>query len=355
MASREEDEELGTDAKIRRQVGRTIANWLMVFASLAVLVGWGAMGVYQLEPGEAAVILRVGAYDRTVSEPGLKWHWPPPLEYAATVNIAEIRRLEFGAPTVEPDAEGSRAVPGQAIQTVDSNIVNLSFVLQYEVDDAFSFVYGMAQPRETLHDATQAAVREVIGHEDVDAVLSVGRAQIQTRAQEILQRTLAEYFGGADHESPFLIRQIKLQDVQPPDQVQGAFDDVVAAQQDEVRVVSIARGDAQEIRERANAEAIELRQAAMAYKEAKVLESRGESRRFESLLAEYRRAPDVTRRRLYLETMEDVLPGIEKVIVEPDTVNMMPFLPLAQQRPLRQNVPSQRSQPEVPAAAEDEQ
>jgi membrane protease subunit HflK len=332
--ARGDDEEASTDERIRRQVGRTVANWLAVLLSLAVIGAWAWTGIYQLEPGESAVILRLGRYDRTVDTPGLKWHLPPPLEYAETVNVAELRREKFGYGNVREAEPGPETATFEsAMQTADSNIVNLSYVVQYRIRNPFTFVYGMAYPAETLRDAAQAAVRQVVGQRTVEAVLSADRAGTQREARTVLQSTLDSYFEGEERGSPFEIQVVDLQVVQPPTPVQDAFRDVVAAQQDNARAVSESRGDAKEIRERAGAEAAEIRQQALAYKEARILEARGEARRFEALLAEYQRAPDVTRQRLYLETMESVLKDVEKVIVEPSTVSLVPFLPLQQRAP----------------------
>jgi membrane protease subunit HflK len=316
-----DDEDLGTDGRIRSQVGRTALNWVVVGLSLATIGAWAWTGIYQLDPGEAAVVLRLGKYNRTVSEPGLKWLLPAPLEYASVVNVTEIRRQEFGA---------GKSLDGEArdysIQTVDSNIVNLRYVMTYQVDDAFSFVFGMASPDETLHDAAQAAVRQVVGQRNIDAVLSGQRQSIEDEAHMVLTENLESYFPG-ENRSPFQIQAIQFQIVQPPAQVQAAFDDVVAAQQDEVRAVSVARGDAREISARADAKAVELEEQSQAYKDSMISKSRGEADRFSALVAEYERSPEVTRRRLYLETMEQVLPRVEMLIVEPNTVNMFPVLP----------------------------
>lgn len=314
------DEVLDADQNIRRQVGRTIANWTVVILSLALLGGWASTGIYTLEPGEAAVILRLGSYNRTVSEPGLKWLLPAPLEYLSRVKVSQLRRQEFGA----EDVEGERGA--SAIQTVDSNIVNLRYVMTYQIDDAFTFAFGMASPDETLHDAAQAAVRQVVGQREIDAVLSAERQAIESEARQVLEENLQSYFGDKQR-SPFRISAIQLQVVQPPAEVQEAFDDVVAAQQDEVRAVSVARGDAREISARAEARMVELSEEARAYKDSLIAKAKGEAERFSALLAEYERAPEVTRQRLYLETMEQVLPVVEKLVIEPDTVNMFPVLP----------------------------
>jgi membrane protease subunit HflK len=325
-----DEEKQGTDAKIKRGVVRTMTNGLLLVISLAVIFGWLYTGLFHLELGEEAIILRLGEHHRTVSREGWNWHWPEPLEYDTPVNTQGLRTEEFGIPKsrvaqVDPES-GELGDEGAFIQTADSNIVNVSFELQYTVEDAYSFVYELARPRDILYEATQAAVREVIGRQKVDEVLFRKRHEIEVQAREILEETLSGYAKVGNGRNAFAIDKINLQTVHPPSPVRAAFEDVVAAQQDEERSVSRATGDAREILERARAKASELHEGSEAYKEAKILESRGEAQRFEALLIEYQRAPDVTRRRLYLETMEVVMPQVEKMIVEPDTVGVMPFL-----------------------------
>jgi membrane protease subunit HflK len=308
-------ENRSTDEKIRRGVLRSLVNGLLTIVSLAIILGWLSTGLFRLELGEEAIILRLGAHHRTVSREGWNWHWPEPLEYDRPVNTQGLRTEEFGIPKdraaiVDPES-GDLGDEGTFIQTTDGNIVNVSFELQYTVQDAYSFVYGMAQPRDILYEATQAAVREVIGGKAVDEVLFRRRHDIEVQAQSILEETVIGYAEIDNGRNAFEIDKINLQTVHPPGQVRAAFEDVVAAQQDEVRSVSRATGDAREILERARARVSELREGSEGYKLAKVLESRGEAQRFVTLLAEYRRAPEVTRRRLYLETMEIVMPQIE--------------------------------------------
>jgi len=331
----EEEAELDTDQKIRSSVAKTFFNGLLLVVCAVLLGGWAWTGVYMIDPGEAAVVLRMGRYDRTIFEPGLRWHLPPPLEYAELVDVAKIRRQEFGIGRAEKNVGGEGATGSlreSAIQTADSNIVNLGYVVQYKVKNPFTFLYSMQNTDQTLHDATQASVREVVGRHGIDDVLSRNRAAIQNESRELLQQVMNDYVGGRPEDAPVEVLNIDLQDVQPPAEVQKAFEDVLSAQQDEVRAVSEAQGDSREIRESAAAEAVELTRQAEAYEEAKVLEAAGEAARFEALLAEYRGAKAVTRRRLYIETMEKVLPGVQKVVVEPDAVSVLPMLPLYQRR-----------------------
>lgn len=324
-------------SKAGRGVTRTILNTLVFLIALAVLGAWGYSGVYELKPGESAVILRFGAYDRTRSIEGLWGHWPPPIESHEIVNTSRLRTESFGSrpshstpgtPQDGEEAEIAQQIQRDAIQTVDSNIVNVAYELQYKVGDAYAYRFSMADPAAVLHDATEAAMRNVIGKRTIDAVLSQDRSEIEDEARALLRQMLDSYVTETGHEAAFQVGRINLEKPQAPDAVREAFADVVSAGQDEKRSSLEATGDAREIIQVAQSEAAELRQQAEAYKQSKIIEARGEATRFEALLTEYQAAPEVTRRRLYLETMEEILPGVEKMVIEPDTVNMLPMLPL---------------------------
>lgn len=320
-----------------RGVTRTIIDTLLLVASLAVLGGWAWQGFYQLEPGESAVILRLGAYERTREIEGLGWHWPPPLESHQVVNTRELRTESFGAqqtistPGVPVDAEEAQIaqqIKRDAVQTGDGNILNVAYELQYKVADAYAYRFAMANPGAILHDATAAAMRTVIGKKTIDSVLSQDRQEIESEAEQLLESMLGSYLEAVEHAPAFDVGRINLEKPQAPAAVREAFADVVSAGQDEKRSSLEAEGDAQEIEQRARSEVAELREQAEAFRAAKIIEAQGEATRFEALLAEYRLAPEVMRRRLYLETMEEILPGVEKLVIEPNTVNMLPMLPL---------------------------
>jgi membrane protease subunit HflK len=208
------------------------------------------------------------------------------------------------------------------MQTGDNNIVDLEFVVKYKVGKAFESRFRIADLRETLRDSAQAAMREVVGRNSVDDVLSEKRGVIQDEAAELLQKILDSY------ESGLYVEGIELQEVQPPAPVRDAFDDVIAAAQDRNRKVNEAEGYANEVLPRARGEASEVVEAAIGYRDSKIAEARGEAERFLAVVREYQRAPEITRKRLYLETMEEVLPGVEKVIIEPGTASVLPYLPL---------------------------
>jgi membrane protease subunit HflK len=308
------------EEQVRRSVRRTLANVITLVVCLALLGGWTLLGLYKLKTGQAAVILRFGRYSRTVTEPGLRLHLPPPLESHEIVNIASIESEEFGVrPGETREPSGEEALEA-AVQTSDNNIVNLGFVVQYKVKDAFASRYRVADPRSTLRDAAQAAMREVVGRTTVDGVLTEKRGDVASEIRDVLQGILDRYESGLD------VLAVQLQEVQSPGPVRDAFDDVLAAGQDKTRAVNEAEGYANEVLPKARGRAAELAAEADAYRQSRVAEATGESQRFTALLAEYRKAPDVTRKRLYIETMEAVLPQVQKVIVEPGTA--VPWLPI---------------------------
>jgi len=308
------------DERVRRSVARTLANLTLLAGSLALLAAWAYFGFYQLEPGQAAVILRFGKYVRTENVPGLRWHLPPPIEDHEVVNVASIDKEEFG--TRHGDERSAEELRHEAsMQTSDNNIVQVGFVVQYRIKDAFASRYRVADPRAILRDAAQSAVRGVVGRHSIDGVLREERGVVQSESEEALQESLDRYESGLE------VVGIELQDVSPPDEVRSAFDDVLAAGQDRNRAVNEAEGYANEVLPKARAQAIEAVESARGYRDAKVAEATGEAERFRAIATEYLKAPEVVRTRLFLETMESVLPSVRTVIVEPGT-SVMPYLPL---------------------------
>jgi modulator of FtsH protease HflK len=325
-----------------RGVTRLLMNVLLLVISVAVLLGWGSQGVYRLQPGESAVILRLGAYHRTRSVGGLWAHLPPPLESHIVVDTSQVRTEAFGenptrsTPGMPSDAEEGRVAEGitrEAIQTSDHNVVNVTYELQYKIADGYAWAYSMADPADVLHDATESAMRNVIGKREIDEVLSQDRGDIEREAEHLLADMLSKYAQAVGHVAAFGVERINLEKPQAPEEVREAFADVVSAGQDEKRSTLEATGDASEILERARSEAAEIREQAEAYRTTKIVEAKGEAARFESLLVQYQAAPEVTRRRLYLETMEAILPEMDKVIVEKGAVNLWSSWPPAQGAP----------------------
>lgn len=305
--------------QVSRQVGRRLANWTTLVLCLVLLGAWAWFGYYELRPGEHAVILRMGRYARTVTSPGPKIHWPPPLESHEIVRVAEARREEFGKAQDEPETERSRLEAG--IQTRDNNVVLVQFSVQYRIKDAFDSRYRVAEPRATVRDAAQAAIREVVGRTDIDGVLYGQKAVVATETRQVLQEMLDRYQTG------IAIDEVNLEDVQPPAAVKDAFRDVISADQDRERLINEAQGYANEVLPAARGQASQTLEEARAYRDTKIARATGEGARFTALVGEYRKAPVVTRKRLYLETMEEILPDVEKVIMERGT-QVLPHLPL---------------------------
>lgn len=317
-----DEERISADEQVRRSVARTLRSWLLAGAVLAALGGWGFLGFYTLEPGQSAVLLRFGRHVGTVEEAGPHWTLPPPMVLRTVVNAAELRNEDFGFRGREDEQTSRDKLLEATMQTSDNNIVRVGFAVQYSIKDPFAARFRVAAPQAVVRDAAQAAMREVVGRETVDGVLRERRAAVTAEVASLLQQILDSYDSGID------IDKVQLQDVQPPAAVRAAFEDVVAATQDASRLVNEAEGYRNELLPNARGEAAERLQAAYGYRDAKIAESRGEAERFLAIAAEYRKAPEVTQKRLYLETMEAILPEVQTVIIEPGTAQVLPYLPL---------------------------
>lgn len=319
------EEKLPADEKARRSAARVLGNGLFVLVVLAALAGWGYLGFYQLDPGQAAVVLRFGAHSGTIATQGLHWRLPPPITSLVIVNVAEVQNLDFGLPGEGRSAQ--EVLHEASMQTSDNNIVRVSFSVQYRIKDAFAARFRLVDPVSVVRDAAQAAMREAVGRMTVDGVLRERRAALTAEVATLLQDILDSYHAGLD------IQTVELQDVQPPEEVRAAFDDVVKANQDAIRVVNEAEGYRNELIPRSRAEATELTEQAKGYRDAKIAQATGEGARFTAVLKEYRKAPEVTKKRLYLETMESVLPDVRKVIIEKGTTSLLPYyLPLTREQ-----------------------
>jgi membrane protease subunit HflK len=305
--------------EVERGAGRLVRRIGLGLLVLAGLAAWqGLTGVYQLNPGEAAVILRLGAYARTEVREGLHVHLPWPLESRDVVHVGVSQRRDFG----NVEATEGDALAETVMQTGDNNIVLVEFVVQYQIGDPFENRYRVAESEELLGEAAQAALREVVGRNTIDGVLSGRKDIIASEAADLLQTLLDRY------EAGITVTDVELQDAQAPAAVRQAFVDVIGANQDRNRAVNEAEAYANEVVPRSRGEAAELLSGAAGYRDAKIAGATGEASRFLALVTEYQKAPAITRKRLYLETMEAVLPDAEKLIVEPGTASVLPYLPL---------------------------
>ena len=282
-----------------------------------ILVGWGLAGIYIVEPAEEGVILRFGEYHETTG-PGP--HWAPYLiDSVEQVNVEQIRRAEIG---YRSDA-GDQSVPPESLMlTRDENIVDVGFAVLYRIKDARNYLFQVRDPDLTLRQATESAIREVVGRNVMDFVLTDGRAVVAEQVRELTQEILDRYQTG------LLVASVNMQKAQPPDQVRDAFSDAVKAREDEERYKNEARAYAAEILPRARGDANAMLQQAEGYKQRVINEAQGDTARFTSVLDEYRKAPDVTRQRLYLDAMQGVLERSTKVLIDVEGGNNLLYVPL---------------------------
>jgi modulator of FtsH protease HflK len=285
--------------------------------ALVVLGVWLASGVYVVNAGEQGVVRHFGR-EIGKSAPGLNYHLPAPIQSVDVVNVQAIRRIEVGFRT------GRGRVPDEALMlTGDENIVDTQLIVQYRVRDPSVFLFRMRDPEGSLHQAAQVAIRSVVGNASIEDVLTTGRAQAQEYATGYIQTLMDQY------ESGLLITEVRLQVVDPPEQVKDAFNEVVRAREDRERQQNEAQAYMEDIVPKARGESEQVVRAADAFRQQRVLEAQGDVARFRSVLEEYRKGKDVTRERLYLETIERVLGKVGKVVVDSAVGDRaLPLLPL---------------------------
>ncbi|NCD24515.1 MAG: FtsH protease activity modulator HflK [Deltaproteobacteria bacterium] len=302
-------------------------GWKIVV--IATLVLWLGSGIYIVEPDEVGVVKRFGAYSRT-TEAGPHYRLPFPIESVETPKVTKIQRLEVGfrgsAVSMAGSGGNMRLVPEESLMlTGDENIVDVQFIVQFLIDNAQDYLFNVANQEKTVKDAAEAAMREVIGYNKIDSALTTDKLVIQNDTRALLQRILDSYRSGIK------VVAVQLQDVHPPKQVIDAFKDVASAKEDKSRFINEAEAYENDLIPRTRGEVAAITNEAKAYKESKIRQAQGESARFLSVLTEYRKAKDITTKRLYLETMEEILsrPGVEKVILSSDSSQrVLPYLPL---------------------------
>lgn len=288
---------------------------------------WVLSGLYTIDEQERGLVFRFGAYVET-TEPGLRWHMPWPVETVEKVNVTGVR------------STNDRAV----MLTQDENIIDVELSVQYRVSSAYDYVINVDDPDLTLRQATKAAVRETVGQSLMDYILNEGRQAIADRTKQSLQERLDAYKTG------LIVTEVNLKQVQPPEAVQAAFADAIKAREDLERQKNEAQAYANDRLPRARgAAARELAEAA-AYKEQIVAKAEGDASRFTSLYAEYRKAPQVTRQRLYLDTMSEVYGNSSKVVVDVDKGSPMIYLPLDQLLKNAPKPPAASAVDDVPTA-----
>jgi len=293
-----------------------------VIAAIVVLV-WLASGIYIVDAGRQGVVMRFGAFSE-VTPPGPHWRIPYPVEQVEVVDVEQRRFVEIG---YRSGAAGQAvvAVPREALMlTEDENIVNIQLAVQYQVSDPRQYLFDVRDPDGVLKQVAESAIREVIGKSEMDFVLKEGRAQVVADIKALMQKTLDSYKAG------LLVSDVNLQDAQPPEEVQAAFSDAIKAREDKERLKNEAEAYSNDIIPRARGAAARQIQEANGYKESLIAKAEGEASRFSQLLSEYKKAPEVTRKRLYLETMESVLGKSSKVLVDSKNANNLMYLPIDQ-------------------------
>jgi len=300
----------------------------LIFA--VIFAVWMFSGIYIIEPAEEGVVLRFGEYSESTAS-GPHWHIPFPVEKVEIVDVQQIRNAEIGYRSTGGRA-GSNIHSESLMLTKDENIVDLKIAVQYRIKDASMYLFNVRNADLTLRQMTESAIRETVGKSDMDFVLTEGRSAIVTDTEALLQDLLDTLETGLE------ITSVNMQDVQPPEQVQAAFADAVKAREDEVRQKNEAEAYANDIVPRARGAAFRLVQEAEAYKSQIMAKAEGETSRFLQVMAEYEKAPEITKERLYLDTMESVYSQSQKVLVDvsKDSNNVL-YLPLDRMR----NAPSQ--------------
>jgi membrane protease subunit HflK len=305
---------------------------------LAVLALWGFSGFFRVEPDELGVVLRFGKYVRDV-QPGLNYHLPYPIESALTPKALRVNKIDVGMRLVEDIRRGTtmRDVPEESLMlTGDENIVDVDFSVFWLVKPGgvSDYLFNIQNPEGTVKAVAESAMREVIGRSQIQPILTGARQTIEGGVQGLMQRTLDHYGAGVQ------ITQVQLQKVDPPAQVIDAFRDVQAARIDAERAQNEAQTYANRVVPEARGQVAQITQAAEAYREQTVAEATGQASRFLKIYDQYKNAPEVTRQRMYLETMERLFGGTDKIIVDTNKnaggTGVVPYLPLNELRPQTQ-------------------
>jgi membrane protease subunit HflK len=315
--------------KLRTVLPGNLGGKGLALIVLAAIFIWGVSGFFRVDPDELGVVLRFGKFVREVP-PGLNYHLPYPIESVLTPKALRVNKIDIGMRVVEDLRRGStiRDVPEESLMlTGDENIVDVDFSVLWKVklNGVGDYLFNIQQPEGTVKAVAESAMREVVGRSNIQPILTGARQNIETAVQELMQTTLDHYGAGIQ------ITQVQLQKVDPPSQVIDSFRDVQAARADLERAQNEAQTYANRVVPEARGKAAQITQAAEAYREQTVAEAKGTSSRFEKVYDEYKKAPEVTRQRMYLETMERLFGGTDKIILDSGGAGqggVVPYLPL---------------------------
>jgi membrane protease subunit HflK len=311
------------------------------FIAGGVVVLWALSGFYIVDEGNHGVETRFGKYIGT-TQSGLNWHLPAPIERVDIVNVMQQRFVEVGYRSGGSE-QLTGSVPKEALMlTKDENIVDVRLAVQYQVKDAKDFLFNVVNPAATLKQVIESAQRGVVGSSTMDFVLTEGRSEIVALIKKEIQNVMDNYKSGIQ------VTSVNLQDVQPPEQVQNAFEDAIKSREDQQRLINEAEAYSNDVIPKARGAAARKIQEAEGYKEQVIAQAQGETNRFSKLLGEYIKAPDVTRKRLYIEAMESVLAETNTVMVDVKGGNNLLYLPLDKMMQ-RQSSPPPMNAPESTA------
>lgn len=271
------------------------------------LVLWLLTGIYVVGPDEVGVVQTFGKYSRA-GQSGLNYHFPYPIETVKTPKVTEVKRIEIGFRSVGKNQY--QTVERESLMlTGDENIVDAEMIVQYKIKDPEAYLFNFIKPELTVREASEASLRTVVGRHNIDEALTSGKFMIQEETKELVQSILDKYKTG------IIVVAVQLQDVSPPQQVIAAFKDVASAKEDKNKMVNQAEGYRNDLIPKARGEAQSMIREAEGYKKARLARAEGDVAKFSAVLKEYRKAKGVTETRMYLETMEEILPKIQKIII----------------------------------------
>jgi membrane protease subunit HflK len=291
----------------------------IVLAIVVLVALWVSSGFYIVQEGQVAVVTQFGKYKQTAS-PGFQWRMPYPIQNQTLVNISQLRTFEVGF----RGSARNKVLPEALMLTTDENIVDMQFVVQYRLraDGAPDYLFSMRDPDDAVRQAAETAMREIVGKQTMDFVLYEGRTQVATEVQALMQQILDRYHSGIQ------VSTVAIQNVQPPEQVQAAFDDAVKAGQDRERQINEGQAYANQVVPMASGQASRMIEQAEGYKAKVVGDAKGDAARFNAVLGEYTKAPQIMRERLYLDAMRDIYGNAGKIMIDTHGSNNMIYLPL---------------------------
>jgi len=318
------------------QMGQALGGLSVVL--VVVLLVWLGSGFYIVNEGQRGVVLRFGKFVETTM-PGPRWHLPYPIESAEVVNVAQVRTVEVGY----RNNVKSKQLKEALMLTDDENIIDVQFAVQYVLKSPNDFLFSNRSPEDAVMQAAETAIREVVGRNSMDFVIFEGRAEVAALAQKLMQEILDRYQTGVS------ISKVTMQNAQPPEQVQASFDDAVKASQDRERQKNEGEAYANDVIPRARGMAARLIQEAEGYRSRVIQQAEGDASRFRQIVAEYSKAPQVTRDRLYIDAMQQIMTNTSKVLVDQKGSGNLLYLPLDKLMQMQSPVPVAPT-PESPSA-----